>query len=532
MRRKKKPVVVRKKMPAGIQDFEKLRTNGYLYVDKTQYVYQLSREHCPYFLIRPRRFGKSLLLSTFKAYFLGKRELFDGLAIARLEKEWKKYPVFHLDMNVEDYTGIESLYSALDTNLRALEGKWGRDEREESPAARFYGLIRRASVQAGCKVVVLVDEYDKPLLNILDDMDDENPVCKALKGFYGVLKSADAYLRFVFLTGVTKFSKMSIFSELNHLNDISLNANYASICGISDSEFADLKPEAKRLAPKLGMTYREMLDELNKRYNGYHFARMTKKSEGIYNPYSLLRTFKDGELLDYWFETGTPTFFVKMLKDIDFDITKLEKDVVIPARALFEYRYSVNNPIPLLYQLGYLTIQDYDKLYEAYILGFPNDEVRYGFFNELLPVYIPNVNMQGDFFVMNFVNDLQNGNIEGFMNRLKAFFADISDDADMDAKTEKYYQTIFYILIKLMGQFVEVEEKNASGCADAVIITEYDVYVFEFKLTEDVTAEDALKQIDGQGYLIPFSADDKRLVKIGAEFSTQLRGLTRWVVKS
>ena len=515
-----------RKLPVGIQDFEKLRTNDCLYVDKSKYIYQLTRETWSYFLGRPRRFGKSLLLSTLKAYFLGKKELFDGLAIAALEKEWKEHPVFHLDMNVESYLNIDSLYSALNTNLKVLEEKWGKDDSDETPAARFTTLIRRAYEQTGRKVVVLVDEYDKPLLGVQDDMNVDNEIRKLLKGFYGVLKSADSYLRFVFLTGVTKFSKVSVFSDLNHLTDISLDEEYAGICGISQTELIHcFEPEINALALKLGKTYDETLGELKKRYDGYHFA---EKTEGLYNPFSLLRTFAAGKLRDYWFETGTPTFLVRMLKNIEFDVKSLEKDVIIPARAISDYRIESNNPTPLLYQSGYLTIKDFNAPLNEYTLGFPNEEVKYGFLYELLPVYMPKTDVLSEFYVGHFIRDLQADDVENFMTRLKAFFADIP--YKLNNKTEKHYQTVFYVLFKLMGQFVEAEPCTAVGRADVVVKTANTIYAFEFKLTGAGTAEDALKQIDNKGYLIPFTAGNKKLVKIGAEFSTKTRGLNRWVV--
>ena len=515
-----------RKLPIGIQDFEKLRTNGYLYVDKSMYVYQLTREHWPYFLGRPRRFGKSLLLSTLKAYFLGKKDLFEGLAIAELEKEWIEYPIFHLDMNVESYINIGSLYSALNTNLKVLEEKWGKDDGEDSPSARFTGLIRRACKQTGRKVVVLIDEYDKPLLGMMDDLNVDDEIRKVLKGFYGVLKSADEYLRFVFLTGVTKFSKISVFSDLNHLKDISLDRNYAGICGISETELIQhFEPEINALAVESDKTYDATLGELKKRYDGYHFA---KKSEGMYNPFSLLNTFSTRELRYYWFATGTPTFLVRMLKNIDFDVKSLEKDVRISSFAISEYRIGGDNPAPLLYQTGYLTIKDYDDRLSEYILGYPNEEVKYGFLYELLPAYMPKTDILSEFYVGNFIRDLEARNVESFMIRLKAFFAGIP--YKLNNKEEKHYQTVFYLLFKLMGQFIEAEQRSATGRADAVVVTADTVYVFEFKLTGNGTAEDALKQIDNKGYLIPFTAGDKNLVKIGAEFSVKERTLSRWVI--
>jgi len=518
-----------RKYPIGIQDFEDLRTTGYLYVDKTAYIYRLVTMGKPYFLGRPRRFGKSLLLSTLKAYFLGKKELFEGLAIHDLEKEWIEYPVFHIDFNIGIYTDVHSLYQTLDATLRRLEEKWGKTSKEDdNPAIRFEALIRHVFEKTGCKVVVLIDEYDKPLLGSEGDLTDMNDeIRKVLKGFYGVLKSSDAYLRFVFLTGVSKFSKVSVFSDLNHLMDISLDENYAGICGISETELNDFfEPEIKALAVKLGKTYDETLGELKKRYDGYHFAENT---EGIYNPFSLLNTFAAGRLRNYWFATGTPTFLAKMLKNLDFNVRNLENDVRIPSLAISEYRVGSDDPTPLLYQTGYLTIKDYDDFCGEYILGFPNEEVKYGFLYELLPAYMPKTNiMSGDFNIGNFIRDLQAGNVEGFMTRLKAFFAGIP--YELNNKEEKHYQTVFYLLFKLMGQFIEVEQRSAIGRADAIVITGDTVFAFEFKLTGNGTAEDALKQIDDKAYLIPFTAGNKKIVKIGAEFSKEERGLSRWII--
>jgi hypothetical protein len=328
------------------------------------------------------------------------------------------------------------------------------------------------------------------------------------------------------LTGVTKFSKVSVFSDLNHLTDISLDENYAGICGISDIELIHtFEPEINALTVKLGITYEETLDKLKKRFDGYHFA---KKSMGMYNPYSLLRTFVAGELRDYWFETGTPTFLVRLLKNLNFDLKTLENDVKIPSRAISEYRVDGVNPVPLLYQTGYLTIKDYNEQKNAYTLGFPNEEVKYGFLNELLPAYMPKTDILTEFYVWNFIDDLQAGNVESFMTRLKAFFAGIP--YDLNNKTEKHYQTVFYLLFKLMGQFIEAESHSAVGRADAVVVTADTVYAFEFKLAGSGTAEDAISQIGAKGYLIPFTAGGKKLVKIGAEFSTKERGLNRWVI--
>jgi hypothetical protein len=513
-----------RKLPIGIQDFEDLRTNGYLYVDKTAYIYELVTRGKPYFLGRPRRFGKSLFLSTLKVYFLGKKALFEGLAIADLEKEWIEYPVFYIDLNEEGYLDENSLYKALDTNLKRLEAQWGKDETDTTPASRLSGLIRRAYEQSGRKVVVLVDEYDKPLVNTLDDPELNEAMRKILKGFYGVLKSADAYLRFLLLTGVTKFSKVSVFSDLNQLQDISMSEQYSGICGISQTELIEtFQPDITALAEKLHLSYDETLAKLKKHYDGYHFS---ENAEDMYNPFSLLNTFSAGKFKDYWYETGTPTFLAKMLKDIDLDPKILENGLPFSTRSIADYRPGSENPVPLLYQSGYLTIKDYDSQLDEYLLGYPNEEVKYGFMNNLLPVFMPNKDVLGEFSIGNFIRDLRARQVDGFMTRLQAFFSGIP--YELNNKEEKHYQTIFYLLFKLMGEYVQTEVSSAIGRADAVVVVNDILYIFEFKLT-GATAEDALKQIDERKYAAPYAAGNKQIVKVGAEFSAEERTLSHWV---
>ncbi|MDR2424529.1 MAG: ATP-binding protein, partial [Prevotellaceae bacterium] len=470
-----------RKMPIGIQDFEKLRENNCVYVDKTEYLYRLVTRGKPYFLGRPRRFGKSLFLSTLKAYFLGKKHLFEGLKISELEKNWIEYPVIYIDMNVETYKNAEILNVALDSVLRAYEDKYEVTFIASELSIRFSNLIRTIYEKTGKKVVVLIDEYDKPLLNTIEKLTINDDILRALKGFYGILKSADQYLKFVFLTGVTKFSKVSVFSDLNHLEDISLNDNYSGVCGISETEIkAYFEPEIANLAEKMGKTREITLAELKKHYDGYHFS---ENSEGVYNPFSLLNAFKEEKIRQYWFATGTPSFLVKMLKENNFDIAKMEKDIKISVDAIFNYRVEAGDIVPLLYQTGYLTIKSYDERYNLCTLGYPNEEVKYGFMNELLPVYVPKQNIQQDFHAAYFIEDLRVGDVDAFMNRIRAFFACIPNE--LNNKTEKHYQTIFYLLFKLMGQFIDAEQRSAAGRADAVVETENTVYVFEFKLDEN-----------------------------------------------
>ena len=414
-----------RKLPIGIQDFEKLRKNNCLYVDKTQYVYQLAQTSSPYFLGRPRRFGKSLFLSTSKAYFEGKKGLFEGLKIAELEKDWCEYPVFYLDFNVGLLIKAANVAERINVKLKELERLWGQTTDTEDVASRFEAVIKSAYEQTGKQVVVLIDEYDKPLINTMDDPTANEEIRTLLKSFYGVLKSADAYLRFVFLTGVTKFSKVSIFSDLNQLVDISLDSRYSGICGITQTELEEnFVPEITALAETMQRTYEETLSELQKLYNGYHFS---ENLIGVYNPFSLLNTFSAQKFRYYWFATGTPTFLAKALRNQNYDIRKFENDVLIDEPSIMDYRVENQNLIPLLYQTGYLTIKSYEK--NLYTLGFPNEEVKYGFLKELLPAFVLTPIATGNFSVVEFMQQIRKSDIESFMTSLKAFFADIPYDA-------------------------------------------------------------------------------------------------------
>ena len=371
-----------RKLPIGIQTFSEIREENYLYVDKTAFIWRIANTGKPYFLSRPRRFGKSLFLSTLEAYFEGRKELFEGLAIAEMEKEWKKYPVLHLDLNAKKYESPADLVAILNQHLEAWEAIYGDEKKDRSPEERFGYIISRASERAGAGVVVLVDEYDKPLLQALGDDDLIDNYRKTLKAFYGVLKSSDRYLRFVFLTGVTKFAQVSVFSDLNQLNDISMKPQYATICGITQQELEDtFAPELQRLAATNGLTYQETLDKMKTLYDGYHFCEFT---EGVFNPFSVLNVFDGYKFSNYWFQTGTPTFLVELLKKSEYDLRTLIDGIEANASSFMEYRVDANNPIPLIYQSGYLTIKDYDERFKTYLLKFPNDEVRYGFMDFLV----------------------------------------------------------------------------------------------------------------------------------------------------
>ena len=432
-----------RKLPIGIQSFEYIRNQGFLYVDKTALIYKMATMGKPYFLSRPRRFGKSLLLSTIEAYFQGKRELFKGLAIEKLETDWLEYPVLHLDLNAEKYTSIEALTYILERHINGWEDTWGKDTRENSLSDRFIGVITRAYEKTGRQVVVLIDEYDKPLLQVFNDEKLQTEYLKTLKAFYGVLKSADRYLRFVF------------------------------------------------------------------------------------NPFSLLNTLSFSRFGSYWFQTGTPTFLVELLKQSEYDLRTLIDGVEMKESAFSEYRVAENNPIPLIYQSGYLTIKDYDERFHLYTLRFPNDEVKYGFLDFITPFYTSVGDEDNGFYIGKFVRELESGDVDSFLTRLKAFFADFS--YELNDKTERHYQVVFYLVFKLMGQFCDAEVRSARGRADAVVKTQDSIYIFEFKLNG--SAEAALKQINDKGYLIPYMADNRKQIKVGVMFDASERNIGQWLIE-
>ena len=514
-----------RKLPIGIQTFEKIRKGNYLYVDKTALVGKMVSTSIPYFLSRPRRFGKSLLISTFEAYFLGRKDLFEGLAISQMEVDWQVYPVFHIDLNERKYDSPADLIAMLNQHLEKWEAIYGTEKQDRQPEERFAYIIERACVQTGKQVVVLVDEYDKPLLQALDNLPLFEEYRKMLKAFYGVLKSADRYLRFVFLTGVTKFSQVSVFSDLNQLNDINMKPPYATVCGITRQELVDtFTPELKNLSEANQLTFEETLQKMAATYDGYHFCEF---AEGVFNPFSVLNSFDGCKFDSYWFQTGTPTFLVELLQKSEYDLRTLLSGIEVPVSSFAEYKMDVNNPIPLIYQSGYLTIKDYDREFQNYLLDFPNDEVRYGFMNFLVPFYTPMKNNDQGFYIGKFIQELRTGDYEAFLTRLEAFFAGIP--YELNDQTERHYQVIFYLVFKLMGQFTEAEVRSSRGRADAVVKTPKYIYVFEFKLNG--TAEEALKQIDEKGYLIPYKVDHREVVKIGVEFSAESRNLSHWLVE-
>ena len=510
------------KYPIGIQNFESLRKDGYLYIDKTELVHKLVSEGRYYFLSRPRRFGKSLLISTLEAYFQGKRELFEGLAIEKLEKEWTARPVLHIDLNIERYNKPENLHDILNFTLSHWEKLYGCDPSETSLSLRFAGIIRRAHEQTGHRVAILVDEYDKPLLQAIGNKPLQEEFRSILKPFYGVLKTMDGHIRFAMLTGVTKFGKVSVFSDLNNLKDISMLPQYVSICGLTESEIHQYMEEGiQNLADTQHLTYDGTCRKLEELYDGYHF---TPGSEGIYNPFSILRTMDSGIFASYWFETGTPTYLVTLLKQGKCDLSEMAS-AVTDVETL-DSVYGDDEPIPVIYQSGYLTIKGYDPEFETYTLGFPNKEVEEGFMKFLVPYYTPIRKSAATFEIKQFVMDIRSGNVDAFLTRLQSFMADTPYELISDQ--ELHYQNVMFIVSKLLGFYVQAEYRTSQGRIDLLLQTDKFVFIMEFKL--EGSAEDALRQIDERCYAAPFASDTRKVLKIGVNFSSQTRNIDRWLV--
>ncbi len=514
-----------RKLPIGIQDFESIRRDDYIYVDKTEYIYNLIQNGKPYFLSRPRRFGKSLLLSTMRAYFEGKRELFKGLAIEGLSKDdasaFAPCPVFYFDFNKTNFKRERALEDVFDEHLSEWENVYGKSD-SSTLEGRFQNLIVKAATDKN-NVVVLVDEYDKPLLEADDELLEHNKA--VFKGFFSTLKSYDHYLKFVFLTGVTKFSKVSIFSDLNHLQDISIDRRYDGICGITEEELREsFAPEISDMADEYDISFDECLERLKKMYDGYHFHH---KGVGVYNPFSLINAFAKKEFGSYWFETGTPTFLVDRLKNIDIDIKEFtDGSLYAEESELKDYRSDNPNPIPLLYQTGYLTIVDYDDESRYYGLGYPNQEVRYGFLKSLAPMVLHREKEARPLDLRSFLNDIKHAEIDSFMNRFVALYANIPYVND-EKETESNFQNVIYIVFMLLGQFVKTEVHNATGRADVIVETNEYIFIFEFK--RDKSAKEALNQIEDKGYAAPYAADDRKLYKIGVNFVTENRSIDEWI---
>ena len=521
------------KYPIGIQDFASIIKDGYVYVDKTALVHRLATEGKIYFLSRPRRFGKSLLVSTLKYYFQGRKDLFAGLAIDALEKEWAEYPVFHLDFNGTDFTIPGRLELVIEKFLSDQEDIYGRNPNSRDTGSRFKDILKASHEKTGRRAVVLIDEYDKPLLDVLDsglkttqginEFLLEEHHRNILKGFYSVFKAADENLQFVLLTGVTKFSQISVFSGFNQPSDISMDTQYEALCGITEEELYHYFEEPiGTLAKKYKCTPDEMKLRLKKQYDGYHFS---KNCEDIYNPFSLFNALDAKEYKNFWFSTGTPTFLIELLQEADFNVRDLE-GLEATDEEFDAPTEQIQSPVPVLYQSGYLTIKGFDPDFQTYKLAYPNKEVRKGFIESLLPTYVHRARENNTFYVISFIRDLRKGDIESCLERTRSFFASIPHD--LENKTEKHYQTIFYLLFRLMGQYVDVEVKSAIGRADVVLKLSDAIYVFEFKF--DGTPDEALAQIESKNYAIPYQSDGRRIVKIGVNFDSATRTIGEWKI--
>ena len=510
--------------PIGIQTFSKIREGNYLYIDKTEYVYRMTHSASSYmFLSRPRRFGKSLLTSTLHSYFSGRKELFHGLAMEKLEKEWTEYPVLHFDMSTAKHADSEQLLQELNLKLYGYEQIYGRLEEEVNPNQRLMGLIKRAYEQTGKKVVVLIDEYDAPLLDVVHERENLDVLRNIMRNFYSPLKACDPYLRYVFLTGITKFSQLSIFSELNNIKNISMDEPYAAICGISEDEIRlQMKDDLGGLAKKLEITPEEALMKLKENYDGYHF---TSPSPDIYNPFSLLNAFADGKFGSYWFGSGTPTYLVKMLDKFGVKPSEIGRRQL--KSSVFDApTETMTDAVPLLYQSGYITIKDYNKMLDLYTLDIPNKEVRLGLMESLLPYYVNNKAPEATTMVAYLFYDIQNGDMDAALHRLQEFLSTIPYCDN--TRFEGHYQQVFYIIFSLLGYYVDVEVRTPRGRVDIVLRTKTTLYVMELKL--DKSAGEAMEQIDLKNYPERFALCGLPVVKVAVSFDSERCTIGDWEI--
>ena len=511
--------------PVGIQTFSNIREGNYLYVDKTQYIVDFREKGMKYvFLSRPRRFGKSLFASTLQAYFEGRKELFEGLAIADYEKEWVKHPVLHFDLSGAKHMSVEQLERCLADMLEEQETKWGYKTHLVDANLRLIELVKRAYEKTGEKVAVIIDEYDAPLLDVVHEKENLQPLRRIMQNFYCPLKMLDPYLEFTFITGITKFPQSSIFSGLNNLDNISLYKQYSAICGISKTELTtQMKPDVAALGEALGMTYEECLAELTRFYDGYHFS---EKSEDIFNPFSLVKALNAGKIAPYWFGSGTPSFLLKLLDKYHVNLATLESQEAV-LNSFDQSTEEMTDALPLLYQSGYLTIKKYNPMFQEYTLGIPNREVRNGLLNSLIPHYVNPRRSDNDAFLLGFSKAVYRNDIEAALEHMRTYLATIP--YDLENHSEKHYQTIFYLMFSFLNIYIQTEVKSAIGRADAVMHMPDTIYVFELKV--DKSAEEALAQIDEKGYMLPYHSEGKRLVKIGISFDSTQRTISEWKIK-
>ena len=523
-----------RKYPIGIQTFSEIIRGGYLYIDKTDLVWQLAHYAKYIFLSRPRRFGKSLLSSTLHSYFAGDRELFEGLKIMELEQEWESYPVLHFDLSGAKHMPVKGVREELSRLLDDMEKVWGANPRETSPGMRFAGLVNRAYEQTGRQVAVIIDEYDAPLLDVLHEDETLKDMREVMQEFYQRLKMLEPKIKFCFITGITKFSQLSIFSTINNLTNVTMDSMFASICGITEKELTTtLKPDIERLACLTKMTFNEMRQKLKLQYDGYRFV---EDSEEIYNPFSLLKAFQQRKVASYWFESGTPTFLIRQLQHFRTDITVMD-DMEEPVDAFNVPTETMTTALPLLYQSGYLTIKGYDREGEVYRLSIPNQEVRVGYTKGLLPTYIglESANVQTG-FALKFWRALKKDDIHQALQEMKAYLAGIpyvegfKKKLEEAATAEGFYEYTMYLIFSMLNVYARTQVKCSKGRADIVVWMPNTIYVMELKVND--TAESALRQIDEKGYAKPFATDGRKIVKIGIKFSPETMTVEDWAIEA
>ena len=524
-----------RRYPVGIQTFSEIINNGYVYIDKTDLMWRMTRLSKYIFLSRPRRFGKSLLTTTLCSFFEGRRDLFEGLKVMDLEKEWKKYPVLHIDVSMAKAQENEKeLRGALLLQLKPYLKKYGDDPSETTPGKVFNGLIRRAYEKTGSQVVVVIDEYDAPLLEVLHEDERLDGYRRVMQEFYQCLKANEAMIRFCFITGITKFSQLSIFSTLNNITNISLDPQFAAICGITGEEIdTQMQPDVERLARRYKCPAQEMREMLRETYDGYHFS---EESPDIYNPFSLMKAFNQLRLTNWWFESGTPSYLIRQMRRFRTDITKLD-GLEAPASAFDQPTENMRNALPLLYQSGYMTIKDYDPQGEIFTLGLPNKEVRVGFTEGLLPAIsgIEGSDVQAGFAVR-FWRALRADDTDLALRELQAYLEELPYVEGFKKKLEEvstaegFYEWSFYLIFSMLNVYVQTQVKCARGKADMVVFMPDTIYVMELKING--TAQDALDQINDRGYALRYATDGRRIVKAGIGFSVEKRAMTDYIIEN
>ena len=522
-----------RKYPIGIQTFSEIIREGYTYVDKTDLMWEMAHYAKYIFLSRPRRFGKSLLTSTLESYFKGEKKLFEGLKIMNLEKEWQQYPVIRLDLSTaKNQDSPDAVRDRLLLLLKRYKEMYGSDPEEKTPGGTLAGLIERAYKREGKQVVVLIDEYDAPLLDVLHENEMLGPMRKVMQEFYQPLKASEAMIKLCFITGITKFSQLSIFSTINNLKNVTMLPQFSAICGITEQEVKTVLADGiERMAVKYGCSADEMFERIKLRYDGYHFS---EESEDIYNPYSLVNAFTDCKLANYWFESGTPTFLIHQMQHFRTDITSLDRMEVASA-AFDQPTENMSDALPLLYQSGYLTIKDYDPESETYTLSIPNQEVRIGYTQGLLPAYI---GLKGSDvqvgFAAKFWRALKKGDVDLAMREMQAYMATIPYVEGFKKKlaeaatAEGFYEYTMYLIFSMLNVYVRTQVKCAGGRTDLVVWMSDTIYVFELKVNG--TAQEALKQIDSKSYTIPYQTDRRPVVKVGVKFDAEKRVPEEWLI--